>query len=154
MVRELDQSLYEGKQMTAIDAKAPRAGAPSRTAQMWDQANWSRIQADVKRLQVRIAKATREGRWGKVQALQHLLTRSHDGKILAVKRVTENRGVDHLLRSPSSCSVHAKVLKNGLSRMRGDSLVRFLGGGGAAMRRCYLTLYNHASQPDRRARRP
>jgi hypothetical protein len=25
------------------------------------------------------------------------------------------------------------VLKNGLSRMRGDSHVRFLGGGGAAM---------------------
>ena len=31
------------------------------------------------------------------------------------------------------------VLKNGLSRMRGDSHVRFLGGGGAAMRRCYPT---------------
>ena len=33
------------------------------------------------------------------------------------------------------------VLKNGLSRMRGDSHVRFLGGGGAAMRRCYPTVY-------------
>jgi len=32
------------------------------------------------------------------------------------------------------------VLKNGLSRMRGDSHVRFLGGGGAAMRRCYPTV--------------
>lgn len=31
------------------------------------------------------------------------------------------------------------VLKNGLSRMRGDPHVRFLGGGGAAMRRCYPT---------------
>ena len=36
--------------------------------------------------------ATREGRWGKVRALQRLLTRSHSGKMLAVKRVTENRG--------------------------------------------------------------
>lgn len=54
-----------------------------------DQANWPHIEVEVKRLQVRIAKATREGRWGKVQALQRLL---HSGKMLAVKRVTENRG--------------------------------------------------------------
>jgi len=31
------------------------------------------------------------------------------------------------------------VLKNGLSRMRGDLHVRFSGGGGAVMRRCYPT---------------
>lgn len=41
---------------------------------------------------MRIAKATLEGRWGKVKTLQRLLTRSHSGKMLAVKRVTENRG--------------------------------------------------------------
>lgn len=34
-----DQSLYEGKQMTVIGAKATGAGAPSRTAQRWNQAN-------------------------------------------------------------------------------------------------------------------
>ena len=33
-----------------------------------------------------------EGRWGKVKVLQHQLTHSHSGKMLAVKRVTENRG--------------------------------------------------------------
>ncbi|WP_274520244.1 hypothetical protein [Cupriavidus sp. IDO] len=42
--------------MTATDAKALGAGAPSRAAQMWDQADWSQIDAEVKRLQVRIAK--------------------------------------------------------------------------------------------------
>ena len=73
--------------MTAINAKATKAGASPRAAQVWDQANWSHIEATVKRLQVRIAKATREGRWGKVKALQRLLTRSHGGKMLAVKRV-------------------------------------------------------------------
>ncbi len=78
--------------MTATDAKATGAGAPSRAARKCDQANWSHMEVDVKRLQVRIAKAVREGRWGKVQALQRLLTRSHSGKMLAVKRVTENRG--------------------------------------------------------------
>jgi RNA-directed DNA polymerase len=41
---------------------------------------------------MRIAKATREGRWGKVKALQWLLTHSFSAKLLAVRRVVRNRG--------------------------------------------------------------
>ncbi|WP_280519244.1 hypothetical protein [Paraburkholderia aspalathi] len=41
--------------MTAYDTKVSGAGASSRDAQMWDQTNWPRIEAEVKRLQVRIA---------------------------------------------------------------------------------------------------
>ncbi|WP_416135593.1 reverse transcriptase N-terminal domain-containing protein [Azotobacter chroococcum] len=82
--------------MTAIGSAAKTdaigTGAPSHAERMWVQANWGLIKEEVKRLQARIAKATMEGRWGKVKALQHLLTRSHSGKMLAVKRVTENRG--------------------------------------------------------------
>jgi RNA-directed DNA polymerase len=37
-------------------------------------------------------KAVKAGRWGKVKALQHLLTHSFSGKALAVKRVTSNKG--------------------------------------------------------------
>ena len=37
-------------------------------------------------------KATQAKRWGKVKALQHLLTRSFSAKVLAVRRVTENKG--------------------------------------------------------------
>jgi hypothetical protein len=37
-------------------------------------------------------KATKVGRWGKVRALQRLLTNSYSGKVLAVRRVTENDG--------------------------------------------------------------
>jgi RNA-directed DNA polymerase len=37
-------------------------------------------------------KATQAGRWGKVQALQRLLTHSYSAQVLAVKRVTENDG--------------------------------------------------------------
>ena len=53
---------------------------------------WPTIERNVRRLQVRIAQATKEGRWGKVRALQRLLTRSYSGKALAVRRVTENQG--------------------------------------------------------------
>jgi len=54
--------------------------------------NWRQIHCNVRRLQIRIVKATQESRWGKVKALQHLLTRSFSGRALAVRRVTENQG--------------------------------------------------------------
>jgi RNA-directed DNA polymerase len=75
--------------MTTTDTQVPVVGASSAAAQMWEQANWFRIEAEVKRLQMRIVKAVREGRCGKAQALQRLLTRSHSGKMLAVKRVVD-----------------------------------------------------------------
>lgn len=58
----------------------------------WNSINWGDCYMEVRKLQVRIAKATREGRWRKVQALQWLLTHSYSAKCLAVRRVTENRG--------------------------------------------------------------
>jgi len=66
--------------------------APSGTTSEWDQLNWHQFDRQVRRLQARIVKATREGRWGRVKSLQWLLTHSFSGKALAVKRVTENRG--------------------------------------------------------------
>ena len=74
--------------MTTVEA----VGAVSSEAQEWYTMNWPTIERNVRRLQVRIAQATKEGRWGKVRALQRLLTRSFSGKALAVRRVTENQG--------------------------------------------------------------
>jgi RNA-directed DNA polymerase len=54
--------------------------------------NWRQVHQNVRRLQIRIVKATQESRWGKAKALQHLLTRSFSGRALAVRRVTENQG--------------------------------------------------------------
>jgi RNA-directed DNA polymerase len=67
-------------------------GAASRKPDEWDSLTGLKLFGNVRRLQVRIVKATRAGRWGKVKALQRLLTRSHSGKVLAVWRVTTNRG--------------------------------------------------------------
>jgi RNA-directed DNA polymerase len=74
--------------MTTVQA----VGAVSSEAPEWYTMDWSTIERNVRRLQVRIAQATKEGRWGKVRALQRLLTRSFSGKALAVRRVTENQG--------------------------------------------------------------
>src|ERR1700722_637806 len=75
-------------QMNAAQA----ACAPFDRAKEWDRLQWPHYERRVRRLQARIVKATGEGRWGKVQALQRLLTHSFSGKALAVKRVTDNRG--------------------------------------------------------------
>jgi RNA-directed DNA polymerase len=86
--RELDQSAHEAKQMTTAQA----VGAVSREAAEWYATDWQTINHNVRRLQVRIVQATKESRWGRVRALQRLLTHSHSGKVLAVRRVTENNG--------------------------------------------------------------
>lgn len=67
-------------------------GAVSCEAAGWYAIDWQQAHQNVKRLQARIVKATQENRWGKVKALQHLLTRSYSAKALAVRRVTENTG--------------------------------------------------------------
>ena len=66
--------------------------ASSGKANHWEQIDCFQCERHVRRLQARIVKATREGRWGKVKALQWLLTHSFTAKALAVKRVTENQG--------------------------------------------------------------
>ena len=84
----LSNRAHEEKQMTTtatlIGASSPCSG--------WEAIQWHPIRQHVLRLQMRIAKAIREGRRGKVESLQRLLTHSFNAKLLAVKRVTENSG--------------------------------------------------------------
>src|SRR5262245_1241169 len=101
--------------MTGATREPP--GAASREDTGWHDLDWRAIHENVRRLQARIVKATKEGRWGKVQALQHLLTRSFSGKAVAVKRVTENHGkstpgVDRILwNTPPSKQMALQSLK-------------------------------------------
>ena len=70
--------------------RAENACAPFHGKVDWNAIDWRTVNQNVRRLQARIVKATQEGRWGKVKALQRLLTHSHSGKCIAVRRVTEN----------------------------------------------------------------
>lgn len=58
----------------------------------WKTIDWKKVRSYVNRLQTRIAKATREGKWNLVKRLQYLLTHSYYGKLLAVRIVTQNQG--------------------------------------------------------------
>lgn len=68
------------------------AGASSNKAPDWQAIDWPQVRRNVRRLQLRIAKAIRAGKYGKAKALSWLLTHSRSAKLLAVKRVTENKG--------------------------------------------------------------
>ena len=61
-------------------------------ANSWESIDFAVAEAYVKKLQMRIVKAQKEGRYGKVKSLQWMLTHSFYAKALAVKRVTENKG--------------------------------------------------------------
>jgi len=124
-----------GAQATRSDA-----GAPSLRDSMWPLSDWTRIESEVRRLQVRIAKATKEGRWGKVQALQRLLTRSHSGKMLAVKRVTENRGK----RTPG---IDGQIWSSPAAKSKGVELLRHRGYHPQPLRRVYIPKSNGKKRP-------
>lgn len=51
-----------------------------------------KAEAEVSRLQARIAKATQEKKWNTVKRLQYLLSHSYYAKALAVRKVTTNKG--------------------------------------------------------------
>lgn len=66
--------------------------ASSHVPSEWSAIDWRRVQKNVKVMQIRLTKATKEGDWRRVKSLQRWLTRSFSAKALAVKRVTENQG--------------------------------------------------------------
>src|SRR2546425_12604720 len=67
-------------------------GASSDRPSDWKAIDWPTARREVRRLQLRIAKAIRAGKHGKAKALSWLLTHSRSDKMLAVKRGTENKG--------------------------------------------------------------
>lgn len=76
-----------------MTAESTQTGAPStRIKTKWQSIDWHKVEKHVRRLQMRIAKAVREGKHCKAKSLQWILTHSFYAKLLAVKRVTENRG--------------------------------------------------------------
>src|ERR1700726_175768 len=80
----------------------PGADASFDPPRNWKAIPWTALRQQVRRLQVRIAKAFKKGNYRGASALQWLLTHSRAAKLLAVRRVTTNRGaktpgVDNLI---------------------------------------------------------
>lgn len=80
----------------------------------WSAINWQATEAAVRRLQMRIAKAIQLGKHRLAQALQWLLTHSRSAKLLAVRKVTTNKGaktpgVDHIIWRTGKQKLHAAL---------------------------------------------
>jgi len=116
------------------------ACASSGKADTWDQINWSQCVRNVRRLQARIVKATVEKRWGKVKALQRLLTCSFYGKALAVKRVTDNQG-------KRTSGVDGRLWLTPASRQKAIDTLRRHGYQPQPLRRVYIPKANGKLRP-------
>lgn len=117
------------------------AGAPGHTTVIdWTQINWQKVKRNVRRLQVRIVKAIEAGRWGKVKALQRLLTRSFSGKALAVRRVTENKG-------KRTAGVDGEIWNTSEKKAQGLKTLRQHGYRAQPLRRTYLRKSNGKKRP-------
>lgn len=84
--------------------------------------NWKKIHRNVRKLQVRIAKAVSENKFNKAKSLMWLLTNSYYAKLIAVFRVITNKGgktpgVDNVIWDiktdliPSAKSLHRRGYK-------------------------------------------
>jgi len=122
-----------GKQMTAS------AGAPINDV-IWARINWDHARREVRRLQMRIAKATKEKKWGKVRSLQHILTHSFYAKLLAVKRVTSNKGK----KTPG---IDGVLWKGARAKMQAVFSMRRRGYRPLPLRRIYMPKKNGKLRP-------
>jgi RNA-directed DNA polymerase len=119
---------------------APTAGAASHPVTDWHGINWPRVFHTVRRLQTRMVKATQAGRWGKVKALQHLLTHSFSAKALAVRRVIENQGK----RTPG---IDRVVWDRPAKKLAAIDALKQRGYRAQPLRRVYLAKSNGKKRP-------
>src|SRR5437867_3970524 len=125
---------------TETPVSDPSVGATTDIPLAWHQINWRRAERNVHRLQTRITQATQEGKWGKVKALQHLLTHSASGKALAVRRVTENTGK----RTPG---VDGETWKTPEQKAEAILALQQRGYRPQPLRRVYIPKSNGAQRP-------
>lgn len=124
--------------MTGMSPSFTGASSPSETT--WDTKDWSKVMKEVRRLQMRIAKAVREKRYGKVKALQWLLTHSYTAKLLAVKRVTSNSGS----RTPG---VDGVLWRTSLQKMKAVEALKRRGYQPKPLKRIYISKKSGGKRP-------
>jgi RNA-directed DNA polymerase len=125
---------------TEVRTSDPSVGATTDSQLAWHQINWRQAERNVRRLQTRIAQATQAGKWGKVKALQRLLTHSLSGKALAVRRVTENTGK----RTPG---VDGETWKTPEQKAEAIHTLQQRGYHPQPLRRIYIPKSNGAQRP-------
>ena len=119
---------------------AQKAGALRDDAEKWSSIDWKEAHRQVRRLQMRIAKAVKENRWNKVKTLQYLVTHSFYAKLWAVKRVTSNKG-------KNTPGVDGVVWKGARAKWRAACSLRRRGYKPQPLRRTHIPKKNGKKRP-------
>jgi RNA-directed DNA polymerase len=106
----------------------------------WHTIVWRKVIHRVRRLQRRIAKAVKEGRWGKAKALMYLVSKSFYAKLLAVFRVTTNKGG----KTPGVDNI---VWKNDLDKLHAARSLKARGYTPMPLRRVYILKKSGKKRP-------
>jgi RNA-directed DNA polymerase len=115
-------------------------GATPYLGKRWNSIDWKKVQAKVRRLQVRIAKAATEGKWNKVKSLQWILAHSLSAKVLAVRRVTTRKGA-------RTSGVDGILWNTPARKMQGALSLKRCGYKALPLRRILIPKRNGKSRP-------
>ncbi|GAA3921570.1 group II intron reverse transcriptase/maturase [Luteimonas lutimaris] len=113
-----------------------RSGA----VQSWHAIDWQRVERNVRGMQTRITKATQDGDWRRVKALQRMLSRSFCGKALSVRRVTENQGA-------RTAGVDRELWNTPEAKLKGITQLERRGYKPRPLRRVYIPKSNGKQRP-------
>ena len=106
----------------------------------WHSINWGKCEREVRKLQVRIVKALKANRVGRVRSLQHILVNSFAAKALAVRRVTSNKG-------GSTAGVDGETWLTDEERYKAISSLTSRGYKTKPLRRVYIPKKNGKMRP-------
>lgn len=137
-MRESGESSKMGKQMTSRCIGMVHSSTSKKVT--WRAIDWKEARREVRRLQMRIAKAVQEGKHGRVKSLQWILTHSFYAKALAVKRVTSNQG-------KNTPGVDGILWKTAKDKMQAVYSLRQHGYKAQPLRRTYIPKKNGKKRP-------
>lgn len=115
-------------------------GATPYLGKHWKSVDWKKVQAEVRGLQMRIAKAVTEKKRNKVKSLQWILAHSFSAKLLAVRRVTTRKGA----RTPG---VDGIIWNTPAKKMQGALSLKRRGYKALPLRRILIPKRNGKSRP-------
>lgn len=126
--------------MKANECQNTSTCAPETLSLTWQSVDWNKVERRVKLLQRRIVKAVKQGRYNKAKALQWLLIHSFDAKLMAVKRVTENKG-------KYTAGVDKRIWSTPLQKVDAAKSLKRKGYKAKPLRRVYIPKKNGKKRP-------